>query len=120
MSCSDSLLSPISTITIRDYRALIDRAANDHDVIVFALGALSAGKQSALGASVSDHFVLTTSAGDKKRDITDAMTLLDRVIPDRYFLVMNRASPLDPMLEREDGRWDRFGGFLNQLSLANK
>jgi uncharacterized protein involved in exopolysaccharide biosynthesis/Mrp family chromosome partitioning ATPase len=120
MRCSDSLLSPISTITIRDYRALIDRAASDHDVIVFALGALSAGKQSALGASVSDHFVLTTSAGDRKRDITDAMTLLDRVIPDRYFLVMNRASPLDPMLEREDGGWERFGGFLNQLTLTNR
>ena len=116
----DSLLSSISTITIRDYRALIERAATDHDVIVFALGNLSAGKQSALGASVSDHFVLTTSAGDKKRDVTDAMTLLERVTPDRYFLVMNRASTQDPMHEREDSRWERFGGFLNQFTLINK
>jgi hypothetical protein len=112
----DSLVSPLSTITIRDYRALVDKAATDHDVIIFAVGALSAGKQSALGASVSDHFVLTTSAGDKKRVVTNAMTLLDRVTPDRYFLVMNRASALDPMLEREEGRWDIFGGFLNQFT----
>ena len=119
-TCSDSLRSPISTITIRDYRALIDKAAKDYEVIVFALGALSAGKQSALGASVSDQFVLMTSAGDRKRDVTNAMTLLDRVTPDRYFLVMNRASPLDPMLEKEDVRWERFGGFLNQFTLVKK
>jgi hypothetical protein len=119
-TCSDSLRSPISTITLRDYRALIDKAAKAYEVIVFALGALSAGKQSALGASVSDQFVLMTSAGDKKRDVTNAMTLLDRVTPDRYFLVMNRASPLDPMLEKEDVRWERFGGFLSQFTLVKK
>jgi hypothetical protein len=48
------------------------------------------------------------------------MTLLDRVTPDRYFLVMNRASPLDPMLEKEDVRWERFGGFLSQFTLVKK
>jgi len=119
-SCSDSIFNPVSTITIRDYRALIDTAAKDHEVVIFALGALSAGKQSALGASVSDNFVLMTSAGDKKRVITDAMTLLDRVTSDRYFLVMNKASPLDPKLEREGGGWERFDGFINQFTLVKK
>jgi uncharacterized protein involved in exopolysaccharide biosynthesis len=119
-ACSDSLRSPISTITIRDYRALIDEAAKDHEVIVFALGVLSSGKQSALGASVSDQFVLMTSAGDRKRDVTNAMTLLDRVTPDRYFLVMNRASSLDPMLETEKGQRESPGGLLNLFPISNR
>jgi uncharacterized protein involved in exopolysaccharide biosynthesis len=112
----DALRTPVSTITIRDYRALIGKAAEDHDVIICALGVLSAGKHSALGASVSDQFVLLTSAGDRKRDVTDAMTLLDRVIPERYFLVMNGASRLDPMLDRAGERWERPGKLLDQFT----
>jgi len=52
---------------------------------------------------VSDQLVLVTSAGQRKRDISDSKMLLDRVIPDRYLLVFDKASPLDPMLEQERG-----------------
>lgn len=111
----DALLNPISSISIRDFRNLIDRAAADHEVIICALGTLSAGKHSALGASVSDQFVLLTSAGDRKRSVRDAMTLLDRAAPGRYFLAMNRASALDPMLD-DDDRKSRLGSFFDRLA----
>jgi uncharacterized protein involved in exopolysaccharide biosynthesis/Mrp family chromosome partitioning ATPase len=116
----DGIRSPISTMTIGDYRALIDTAAMRHEVIILALGVLSAGKQSALGASVSDQFLLMASVGDKKREVKDAMTLLDRVIPDRYYLAMNQASPLDPMLERENSRQERSSGILNRFSFFHE
>ena len=115
----DGVRSPISTMMIGDYRALIDTAARQHEVIILALGVLSAGKQSALGASVSDQFLLMTSAGDRKREVTDAMTLLDRVIPECYYLAMNHASPLDPMLERENPRPELFSGISNRFSIFN-
>jgi uncharacterized protein involved in exopolysaccharide biosynthesis len=114
----DVLWNQIANISIRDYRTLIDRAATDHEVIICALGVLSAGKHSALGASVSDQFVLLTSAGDRKRSITDAVTLLDRVAPERYFLAMNKASPLDPMLEGSEEKKPRPNKFFNRLALS--
>jgi hypothetical protein len=48
------------------------------------------------------------------------MTLLDRVIPDRYYLAMNQASPLDPMLERENSRQERSSGILTRFSFFHE
>ena len=112
---SDPLYNPLATITIRDYQAMIEKAAADHDVVILDLGTLSAGKHSALGASVSDQFVLLAAAGDAKREVTAATTVLDRVIPDQYFLVMNRAKPLDPMLDPGDAHQGRAGGLFEPL-----
>ena len=116
----DGLRSPISTMTMKEYRALIKTAARHHEVIILALGVLSAGKQSALGASVSDQFLLMMSAGDRKREVTNAVTLLDRVAPERYYLAMNEASPLDPMLERDNPRQERFSRISNRFSFFHE
>ena len=118
---NDVLWNPISNISIHDLRTVIDSATVDHEVIICALGTLSAGKHSALGASLSDQFVLLTSAGDRKRSVADAVTLLDRIAPDRYSLAMNQASSLDPMLD-DDQKKVRSGNFFNLLGpyFANK
>jgi uncharacterized protein involved in exopolysaccharide biosynthesis len=115
---NDVLWNPISNISIRDLRAVIDSATADHEVIICALGTLGAGKHSALGASLSDQFVLLTSIGDRKRNVTDAVTLLDRIAPDSYFLAINQARPLDPLLD--DDQKKPLGNFFNQLGLSAK
>jgi len=89
----------VSTLSIGDFRQLIDKVASYHDVVIVALGVLAAGRHSALGASVSDQFVLVTSTGNRKRKVADAVALLDRVTPDRYMLAFKNASLLDPMVD---------------------
>lgn len=91
----------LSTFAIQDFRSLINKAASHYDVIVVDLGELIAGRHSALGASVSEQLVLVTAAGDRKRSVKNAVSLLDRLCPDRYALVFNRASALDPMLDQQ-------------------
>jgi uncharacterized protein involved in exopolysaccharide biosynthesis/Mrp family chromosome partitioning ATPase len=91
----------LSTLAIQDFRSLISRAASHYDVVIVDLGELAAGRHSALGASVSDQLVLVTAAGDRKRSLRNATSLLDRLCPDRYALVFKRASDLDPMLEQQ-------------------
>jgi uncharacterized protein involved in exopolysaccharide biosynthesis len=115
---NDVLWNPVSNISIHDLRTVIDSATADHEVIICALGTLAAGKHSALGASLSDQFVLLTSVGDRKRNVTDAVTLLDRIAPDSYFLAMNQARPLDPMLD--DDQKKPLGNFFNQLGFSVK
>ncbi len=90
----------ISKIAMQDFRDLINKAGSHYDVVILDLGELAAGRHSALGASVSDQLILVASAGDSKRVVRNAASLLDRVSPDRYALAFTRASFLDPMLER--------------------
>jgi len=92
----------VSTLSIGDFRQLIDKVASNHDVVIVALGVLAAGRHSAVGASVSDQFVLVTSTGNRKRKVADAVALLDRVTPDRYMLAFKNASHLDPMVDQGD------------------
>ena len=92
----------ISTLAIGDFRLLIESVASRHDVVIVDLGVLAAGRHSALGASISDQFVLVTSTGDRKRSVANAGILLDRITPDRYVLALNRASSLDPLLDQSD------------------
>jgi Mrp family chromosome partitioning ATPase/uncharacterized protein involved in exopolysaccharide biosynthesis len=89
----------VAAFTIQDFRKLLDAAASAYDVVVLDLGELAAGRHSALAASVSDQLVLVTAAGDKKRDVENTVTLLERIAPDRYLLIFDRASRLDPLLE---------------------
>jgi uncharacterized protein involved in exopolysaccharide biosynthesis/Mrp family chromosome partitioning ATPase len=90
----------VSTLSIEDFRQLIDKVASHHDIVIVALGVLAAGRHSALGASVSEQFVLVTSTGNRKRKVADAVALLDRITPDRYMLAFKNASRLDPMIEQ--------------------
>jgi uncharacterized protein involved in exopolysaccharide biosynthesis/Mrp family chromosome partitioning ATPase len=93
----------VTNYTIQDFRNLVGAATASHEVVVLDLGELAPGRHSSLAAAVSDQLVLVTSAGQRKRDISDSKILLDRVIPERYLLVFDEASPLDPMLEQERG-----------------
>ena len=56
------------------------------------------------------------AAGDRKRDITDATTLLDRVIPERYLLLFDKASHLDPMLDQERSGSSKTGRPTNLIN----
>jgi uncharacterized protein involved in exopolysaccharide biosynthesis len=89
----------VAAFTIQDFRKLLDTATSAYDVVLLDLGELAAGQHSALAASMSDQLVLVTAAGDRKRDIANSVTLLDRIARDRYLLVFDRASLLDPLLE---------------------
>jgi uncharacterized protein involved in exopolysaccharide biosynthesis len=91
----------VTSYTIHDFRNLIAAATRSHDVVILDLGDLAPGRHSALAASLSDQLVLVTSAGQRKRDISDRKILLDRVAPERHLLVFDNATSLDPMLEQE-------------------
>ena len=98
---SDESLERVSTYTLQDIRNLINTARSAYDVVILDLGELAAGRHSALAASVSDQLIHITAAGDRKRDVVRTAALLDRVIPDRYLLVFDNASHLDPTIENE-------------------
>jgi uncharacterized protein involved in exopolysaccharide biosynthesis/Mrp family chromosome partitioning ATPase len=98
---------PVMTSTLQDFRDLIDSAKSTYDVVLLDLGEMAAGRHSALAASGSDQLILVAMAGDHKRDIANATTLLDQVTPDRYLLVFDEASRLDPMLHHERNETSR-------------
>jgi uncharacterized protein involved in exopolysaccharide biosynthesis len=91
----------VTTYTLQDFRNLINATKAAYDVVLLDLGELAAGRHSALAASVSDQLVHITTAGDRKRDVASTTALLDRVVPDRYLLVFDNASHLDPTIENE-------------------
>ena len=108
---------PVTTSTLQDFRNLIDAAKSTYDVVLLDLGEMAAGRHSALAASGSDQLILVATAGDQQRDIAEATTLLDRVTPDRYLLVFDEASRLDPMLDHEH---NETSGFKWQAHLFNR
>jgi uncharacterized protein involved in exopolysaccharide biosynthesis/Mrp family chromosome partitioning ATPase len=110
----------VTNYTIQDFRNLVGAATASHEVVVLDLGELAPGRHSSLAAAVSDQLVLVTSAGQRKRDISDSKMLLDRVIPDRYLLVFDKASPLDPMLEQVRGDESRDSWQIPLLSPLKK
>ena len=73
-------------------------------MVLVDLGEMATSRHSALVASVVDQVILVTAEGDPKRVISDTSELLDRVAPDRHFLVFDEARPLDPMLSHDRGR----------------
>ena len=89
----------VTTYTLQDFRKLIDTARSAYDVVLLDLGELAAGRHSALAASVSDQLIHITAAGDRKRDVVRTTELLDRVLADRYLLMFDKASHLDPTAE---------------------
>jgi hypothetical protein len=64
---------------------------------------LKAGRQSAIGAALSDQVVVVTSAGERQKTLNAACELLDRLVAQRYRLMFNRASTLDPQLADVQG-----------------
>jgi uncharacterized protein involved in exopolysaccharide biosynthesis len=98
---NDASRERVTTYTLQDFRNLINTSRSVYDVVLLDVGELAAGRHSALAASVSDQLIHITAAGDQKRDVARTTTLLDRVIPDRYLLVFDKASQLDPTIENE-------------------
>ncbi len=94
----------VSAFTLQDFRALVDEVKSSYDVVLVDLGEMATSRHSALVASVVDQVILVTAEGDPKRVISDTSELLDRVAPDRHFLVFDEARPLDPMLSHDRGR----------------
>jgi uncharacterized protein involved in exopolysaccharide biosynthesis len=97
----EQVRSRLANMAKQDLHDLIDGAREEHDVVILELGLLSAGEHSSLGASIADQTVLVTAAGDRKRHVSKAADVLDRVAPDRYLAAFCDAGSLDPML-RDD------------------
>ena len=91
----------VNRFALQDFRNLAKAARAHYDVIVMDLGELAAGRHSALGASVSDQLIHIVSTGARKRDLESSAALLDRVIADRYLLVLEDADELDPANDRQ-------------------
>ena len=87
-------------------RRLLHAARADHDVIVLDLGALAAGGQSAVGAALAERVLLVTACGTRRRFFDAAMALLDRLAPERFLVVLNRALPTDPAVAQAEPATD--------------
>jgi MinD-like ATPase involved in chromosome partitioning or flagellar assembly len=83
-------------LAVDGMRRLLHAARADHDVIVLDLGALAAGAQSAVGAALAERVLLVTACGTRRQFFDAAMALLDRLAPERFLVVLNRALPTDP------------------------
>jgi uncharacterized protein involved in exopolysaccharide biosynthesis/MinD-like ATPase involved in chromosome partitioning or flagellar assembly len=85
-------------LTVEDMQRLLAGAADSHDVIIVDLGVLAAGRQSAVGAALADRVLLVAAGSEKKRRVTAALNLLERLAPQRFLLMLNRAAVNDPQL----------------------
>jgi uncharacterized protein involved in exopolysaccharide biosynthesis len=85
-------------LAIDDMRSLLEDARSAYDVIVLDLGVATAGRQSAVGAAVSDRIALVANCGTRRRWLDAALTLLERIAPDRTLLFLNNAQAHDPAL----------------------
>jgi MinD-like ATPase involved in chromosome partitioning or flagellar assembly len=85
-------------LAVDGMRRLLQAARADHDVIILDLGALVAGKQSAVGAALAERVLLITASGTRRKYFDTAIALLDRLAPERFLIVLNRALPTDPAL----------------------
>jgi Mrp family chromosome partitioning ATPase len=90
-------------LTLDEFRHVVTTAAERYPVLVIDLGQLKAGRQSAIGAALSDQVVVVTSAGERQKTLNAACELLDRLVAQRYRLMFNRASTLDPQLADVQG-----------------
>jgi len=89
-------------LAVDGMRRLLHEARSDYDVIVLDLGVLSAGRQSAVGAALAERVLLVTAAGTLRKYFDTAIAMLDRLAPERFLLVLNRALPDDPALAKAD------------------
>ena len=93
-------------LAVDGMRRLLHAARADHDVIVLDLGALAAGGQSAVGAALAERVLLVTAFGTRRRVFDAAMALLDRLAPERFLVVLNRALPTDPAVAHAEPATD--------------
>ena len=93
-------------LAVDGMRRLLHAARADHDVIVLDLGALAAGGQSAVGAALAERVLLVTAFGTRRRFFDAAMALLDRLAPERFLVVLNRALPTDPAVAHAEPATD--------------
>ena len=93
-------------LAVDGMRRLLHAARADHDVIVLDLGALAAGGQSAVGAALAERVLLVTACGTRRRFFDAAMALLDRLAPERFLVVLNRALPTDPAVAHAEPATD--------------
>jgi len=89
-------------LTLEEFRGVLAEAGSRNSVVVMDLGTLKAGRQSAIGAALSDRVVLVTAAGARGKKVNGTCELLDRLAPKQYRLMFNRASELDPQLADTD------------------
>jgi len=90
---------PALELVINEQRLLLEACREKYDLILLDLGPLAQGRQSAVATSLTDLSILITRAGSSKREIDRARSLLNRLSPAKYMLVLNRASELDPAVK---------------------
>ena len=78
-----------SELALGDMSELLNQARSGFEVIILDLGVISAGRQSALGAALSDLCVLVSASGAGKNEINASQDLLDRLKPAQYLLAFN-------------------------------
>jgi len=83
-------------LAIDDMRRLLEAARTAYDVIVVDLGIAAAGRQSAVGAALSDRIALVASSGTRRVRLNAMLALLERIAPDRSLLLLTRAQANDP------------------------
>jgi Mrp family chromosome partitioning ATPase len=96
--------SGVAELALDDMQNLLQSARAEADVIILDLGVLTAGRQSAVGAALSDRVLLVSSSGDRSSDLSGALDLLERLAPERALLAFNRASHLDPAIAASAAR----------------
>ena len=89
-------------LAVDGMRRLLHEARTDYDVIILDLGVLSAGRQSAIGAALAERVLVITAACTRRKYFDTAIAMLDRLAPERFLVVMNRALPADPALAKAD------------------
>jgi uncharacterized protein involved in exopolysaccharide biosynthesis/MinD-like ATPase involved in chromosome partitioning or flagellar assembly len=85
-------------LAVDGMRRLLHAARAEYEVVLVDMGALTAGGQSAVGAALAERALLITGSGTRRQYFTAAMALLDRIAPERFLLVLNRAQSTDPAL----------------------
>ena len=83
-------------LAVDSMKRLLNAARTEHDVVVVDLGVLGAGGQSAVGAALAERVLLITGSGTRRHYFDAAIALLDRIAPERFLLVLNRARSTDP------------------------
>jgi uncharacterized protein involved in exopolysaccharide biosynthesis/MinD-like ATPase involved in chromosome partitioning or flagellar assembly len=91
--------APAQELAVDGMRRILEAARAGHDVIVLDLGVLVAGHQSAVGAALADKLLLVAASGTSRQQFDGALALLDRLAPERYLALLNRAPAIDPALD---------------------
>jgi uncharacterized protein involved in exopolysaccharide biosynthesis/Mrp family chromosome partitioning ATPase len=93
-------------LAVDGMRRLLQAAREEYDVIVLDLGVLAAGRQSAVGAALAQRVLLVTACGTRRQHFDAALALLDRLAPERFLVLLNRAPPTDPALASAEHETD--------------